>query len=101
MSAAQKIDIPIEKVSALCERYHVKELALFGSAVTGRLKRGSDIDFLVEFKPEARIGFVALSKMQRELTVLMRRKVDLVSKGGLKPILRKEIISTMSVLYAA
>jgi predicted nucleotidyltransferase len=98
---AQKIDLPTKEITALCKRYNVRELALFGSAVKNKLRSGSDIDLLVEFEPDAQVGFITLSRMQRELSGLMHRKVDLVSKGGLKPRLRQEILSAAKVLYAA
>jgi uncharacterized protein len=95
------INLPMEDITALCKRYHVRELALFGSAAKGNLKKGSDIDLLVDFEPEAQVGFITLSRMQRELSNLIHRKVDLVPKGGLKPILRHDVLSTIKVLYAA
>jgi predicted nucleotidyltransferase len=98
---AQKIDLPTKEITALCKRYNVRELALFGSAVKNQLRSGSDIDLLVEFEPDAQVGLIALSRMQRELSGLMHRKVDLVPKGGLKPRLRQEILSAAKVLYAA
>ena len=98
---AQKIDLPTKEITALCKRYNVRELALFGSDVKNQLRSGSDIDLLVEFEPDAQVGFITLSRMQRELSGLMHRKVDLVPKGGLKPRLRQEILSAAKVLYAA
>ncbi|MCX5856295.1 MAG: nucleotidyltransferase family protein [Deltaproteobacteria bacterium] len=98
---AQKIDLPIKEITALCKRYNVRELAVFGSAVKNKLRSDSDIDLLVEFEPDAQVGFITLFRMQRELSGLMHRKVDLVPKGGLKPILRHEILSAAKVLYAA
>jgi Predicted nucleotidyltransferases len=98
---AQKIDLPIKEITALCKRYNVRELAVFGSAVKNKLRSDSDIDLLVEFEPDAQVGFITLFRMQRELSGLMHRKVDLVPKGGLKPILRQEILSAAKVLYAA
>jgi len=96
-----QIDLPTKEITALCKRYNVRELALFGSAVKNKLRSGSDIDLLVEFEPDAQVGFITLSRMQRELSGLMNRKVDLVPKGGLKPRLRQEILSAAKVLYAA
>lgn len=95
------INLPMEDIKAFCKHYHVRELALFGSAAKGKLKKDSDIDLLVEFEPDAQVGFIILSRMQRELSDLIHRKVDLVPKGGLKPILRQDVLSTMKVLYAA
>ena len=61
----------------------------------------SDVDFLVEFEPDAQIGFLALGRMQRELEALVGRPVDLVPRGGLKPRIRDAVLSTTEVVYAA
>jgi predicted nucleotidyltransferase len=90
-----------EPVRVLCEEYHVRELALFGSARTERFRPDSDIDLLVEFEPNARIGFLALAALQRKLSALLRRRVDLVPKDGLKPIIRDEVLSSAEIVYAA
>lgn len=98
---SQDIDIPIESINVLCRRYQVRELALFGSALGGSFGPDSDLDFLVEFQPEAQVGFMKLAKMQREFSAVLNRKVDLVPKGGLKPKIRQAIISSAEVLYAS
>ena len=83
-----------------CQRYRVRELSIFGSALREDFRADSDIDLLVEFEPEAQIGFVTLSRMQRELSAILNRPVDLVPKGGLKPKIRESVISSAKVLYA-
>ena len=98
---SQDIDLPIESINVLCRRYQVQELALFGSALGDRFEPDSDLDFLVEFQPEAQVGFMKLAKMQREFSAVLNRKVDLVPKGGLKPKIRQAIISSAEVLYAS
>lgn len=90
----------LKAIKDLCERYRVKELSIFGSALGEDFKTDSDIDLLVEFEPEAQIGFVTLSRMQRELSAILNRPVDLVPKGGLKPKIREIVISSAKVLYA-
>ncbi|MSP14282.1 MAG: nucleotidyltransferase [Chloroflexi bacterium] len=97
----QELNLPIDAVRALCRRYQVQELALFGSALSGKFRPESDIDMLVEFQPEAEVGFITLSRMQRELAELLQRPVDLVPKGGLKPRVRQAILDSRQVLYAA
>ena len=47
------------------------------------------------------VGFLTLSRMQRELATIFQRPVDLVSKAGLKPIVRQEVLSNVQVLYAS
>lgn len=98
---AQKIEMPEKQIADLCSRYQVRELSVFGSFVSGDLRPDSDIDLLVEFAPEAEVGFLTLSRMGRELSELLHRPVDLVPKGGLKPRIRKEILESRKVLYAA
>lgn len=95
------LKIDIERIKALCQHYKVRELALFGSAVTGDFNPVSDIDVLIEFEPGVQIGFVTLSKMQRELSGILERRVDLVPKAGLKPKIRESVLSSAEVLYAA
>jgi predicted nucleotidyltransferase len=95
------IDLPLEALAALCQRYSVHELAVFGSTRRGDFGPRSDIDLLVEFEPDALIGFMALSRMQRELTALLGRRVDLVPKAGLKALIRQHVLDEVEVLYAA
>ena len=96
-----QIDIPFDMLREICLRYEVGELALFGSVLSKDFRNDSDVDVLVEFKPDAQIGFLALLRMQRELAAIFRHPVDLVPKAGLKPKIRQEVLSTMKVLYAS
>lgn len=95
------LDFPIEEIKVLCQRYRVRELALFGSALRDDFDASSDVDLLVEFEPEAQVGFMTLARMQRELSAILQRQVDLVPKGGLKPRIRQAVLSGAEVLYAA
>ena len=61
----------------------------------------SDVDLLVSFEPTARVTFLTLAKMQRELEALLGLPVDLIPKDGLKPTIRKQVLETARVLYAA
>ncbi len=64
------LTIPQDELARYCRTNGINSLAMFGSQVTGQSGRDSDVDLLVEFDPEARIGFLALARMQRELTSL-------------------------------
>src|SRR5262245_3757600 len=64
------------------QRHQVQGVALFGSALTRGFQEHSDVDLLVAFRPGARIGFLTLARMRRELEEMLGRKVDLVPKGG-------------------
>src|SRR5207249_4317242 len=78
------IDIPFNMLKDICQRYAVSELAVFGSILRRDFRDDSDVDLLVEFKPDAEIGFLTLARMQRELAAIFQRSVDLVPKAGLK-----------------
>ncbi len=67
----------------------------------GELRPDSDFDILVTFAPEARIGFMTLSRMARELSELLGRPVDLVPKDGLKPAIRAAVLAEAEALFAA
>ena len=95
------LKIPVEPLADFCRRNQVQELALFGSAASGVIGPESDIDLLVTFLPEARVGFLTLARMQHELEELLGRKVDLVPKGGLKPVIRDSVLASARVIYVS
>jgi uncharacterized protein len=96
-----KIEIPQGELREFCRRYRIKQLALFGSVLSDTFRAKSDVDVLVSFQPEARIGFITFSRMQRELSALFNRPVDLVPMDGLKPVLRDSVLADMEEVYAA
>lgn len=96
-----KITIPKPALAAFCRENGIRRLSVFGSALREDFGPGSDIDLLVEFESGAQIGFMKLARMQRELAVIIHRKVDLVPQEGLKSIIRTEALSGAEVIYAA
>jgi predicted nucleotidyltransferase len=94
------IELPYPQLAAFCRRNAVRELALFGSALGAEFGAGSDIDLLVEFAPDSRIGFLDLARMQRELAHIFGRAIDLVPKDGLKPAIRGSVLANTRVIYA-
>jgi predicted nucleotidyltransferase len=84
-----------------CAPASVKELSLFGSAVRGETHPESDIDIIVEFEPGARIGLIKFESFVEELELLVGRRVDLVTKRGLKPWVRPQVLKDARVIYAA
>ena len=80
----------------LQQKYHVKKIGIFGSVSRGTQRRGSDIDILVEFSQP--IGFFSFLDLETHLGRLLKKRVDLVTKQSLKPLLRKPILN--DVVYA-
>jgi predicted nucleotidyltransferase len=99
MLVQDRISIPDEALAELCRRYYVRELALFGSVLRDDFRDDSDIDVLVEFEPDAPIGFIALQRLRRELAELFGRPVDLVSKNGLNRHFRVPILASAQVVF--
>jgi len=73
-------------------RYRISEIGIFGSFVRGEQKKRSDVDILVEFDDRNIPGPLNLSEMERYLQRLLRKKVDLVIKSGIRPELKKGIL---------
>ncbi len=70
--------------------YYVEKIGIFGSVSSGKAKEKSDIDILVEFsKP---VGFFHFIRLENYLSDLLGRKVDLVTKNALKPLIKKEVL---------
>jgi predicted nucleotidyltransferase len=89
------------KLADLCRHYDVRELSLFGSAARGEMQPGSDIDVMVEFDSGVRIGLLKFESLSEELEVLVGRKIDLVTKRGLKAWIRPQVPKEARVVYAA
>ncbi len=82
----------------LKEKYGFKEIGIFGSFVRGEADEESDLDILVEFKPDAKISLLDFVKLEDYLSDLLRVKVDLVEKEALKPRIGKQILSEVMYL---
>lgn len=87
-----KIAIILKENRTLFKDYHVKALYLFGSVVRGEDSPGSDVDILVEFQPDAHVGLFGLARLQRRLTEILARPVDLTTPDALHKALRDRII---------
>jgi len=81
-----------EHKEELKEKYGIKEIGVFGSYVRGEHKGKSDLDILVEFEEDAKIGLLKFVNMENYLTELIGVKVDLVEKSTLKPRIGKHIL---------
>ena len=93
--------IDATKLADLCRHYGVQELSLFGSAVRGEMRPDSDIDILVEFDPGVRVGILKFESLSEELETLVGRRIDLVTKRGLKAWIRPLVLKEARVVYAA
>ena len=93
--------LPEAAIAEICRRCGVRELSLFGSAARGDMRPDSDVDFLVDFLPDARPVLLGVSAMMREFSTLLGRRVDLAVKPALKPIIRVNVLAEARLIYAA
>jgi len=94
-----QIEVPMQELSALCQRRHIRRLALFGSVLRKDFRPESDVDVLVEFEPGRTPGFAFVS-IQEELSALLgNRKVDLVSPKFLNRRIRDQVLRDAELVY--
>ena len=95
----------LDEIRALCVKYHVKRLAVFGSAAKGTFDPArSDVDFVVEFQPDVRgaDGWDAYWNLRDGLQDCLQRNVDLVSWTAVKnPYFREILELTQKQIYDA
>jgi hypothetical protein len=91
--------MPREAIAAFCVRNHIRKLSLFGSILTERFGEKSDIDMLVEFVPGLGPGLLGIARMERELSEMLGRKVDLRTARDLSRYFRSEVVASAILQY--
>ena len=91
-------------IAAFCQRWHIVELALFGSILRDDFDLDrSDVDALATFDPTAYRGLREAMQMQDELEALCARKVDIISRSSIERsknwITKQEILDSAQVIY--
>ncbi|GDX57300.1 hypothetical protein LBMAG30_14630 [Comamonadaceae bacterium] len=90
-------------ISAICKRYHIHRLEVFGSAARGDdfNPASSDADFLVEFALDAQPDLAAFFGAKTDLEKLLGRGVDLVEPGAVRnPYVLASINRNREAVYA-
>jgi len=92
-----------DELVALCRRFHVRRLEVFGSAAVGQIRESSDLDFLVEFDDQAGPNrFDHYFALSESLKALFDRPIDLIEPGGLRnPYFIRRVNETRRCIYAA
>ena len=74
---------------------------MFGSVLRDDFRPDSDVDVLVEFEAGVVVGLIRLAGMEKELSDLLGRKVDLRTPAELSRYFRDEVVRTAMVCYVA
>ncbi len=96
-----QMQIPQDRIADFCRRHGIRKLALFGSVLRKDFRPDSDVDILVEFEPAERVGLLGLARMERELSSILGRQVDLNTACFLSPNFRGEVLRESEVQYGA
>ncbi|MHB8767377.1 MAG: nucleotidyltransferase family protein [Deferrisomatales bacterium] len=95
-----RIPVDDERLSAFCREHHIRRLSFFGSVLRDDFGPESDVDVLVEFETGKTpgLGFFA---MERELSELLGRTVDLNTPRFLSPHFRDRVLDEAETRYVA
>jgi predicted nucleotidyltransferase len=94
------LEVDLERIAEICQRYGVARLEVFGSVSRGEERPDSDVDVLYELAPDARLGW-EIEDLTDELSEVLGRPVDLVSRRALHERLREAVLAEARLLYAA
>jgi uncharacterized protein len=101
----ERLGITLAQLDKFCQKWQIQELSLFGSILREDFQADSDIDFLVTYQPTAKRGLLEKIKMKEDLSSLVRREVDLVSKKAIERssnwLRRSNILNSAEVIYVA
>ena len=100
-----QVSVPKSRLASFCRANGIKRLDIFGSALRADFGPESDIDLLVEFEPDRKLGLLELARIEQEFADLFGRKVDLVERLAVERsrnyIRRAAILESAETIYAA
>ncbi len=91
------LDMNKEKLFETCRKNDIEFIGIFGSFARGDFAEDSDIDLVVRFSK--RKSLLDLVRIERELSEVWGRKVDLLTEGAISPYLRERIKRELKTIY--
>ncbi len=88
-----------ERLRAVCVRYGIAKLEIFGSVARGAEDDDSDIDLLYTLEAGAHLGW-EIEDLSDELSEVFGRKVDLLARSALNARFRDEVLREAEQIYA-
>ena len=88
-----------DEIKDYCKANKIKKLSLFGSYLKNTSREGSDVDLLVEFDENANYGLLDVARMERELSDMIGKKVDLRTPNELSRYFRDMVVREAKVKY--
>lgn len=95
------VDKNIDKIKKLCDKHKVSSLFIFGSILSNRFKKESDIDFVVDFKGVDQYSYADnYFDLKTSLENLLNRRIDLLEEKAISnPYLKQSIDSSKKMIY--
>ncbi len=88
------------KIESFCRKHHIVYLALFGSVLTSKFTKESDVDILVRFEKKHIPHLFGIVGMELELSNIIGRTVDLKTPNDLSPYFRHDVLTKAKVIYS-
>lgn len=96
----ETLDVDRVRLDALCRRFGIARLDVFGSVARGEDGPGSDVDLLYELAQGRALGW-EIEDLSQDLAGLFGRPVDLVSRKALHPLIRDQVLADAEPFYVA
>jgi len=95
------VDKNMDKIKALCDKHKVAKLFVFGSILTDKFNKSSDIDFLVDFSEVELYDYADnYFDLKYSLEKILKRQIDLLEDKAIKnPYFRQSIDSSKRMIY--
>ena len=94
------LDVDRARLDALCRRFGIARLDVFGSVARGEDGPESDVDLLYELARGRSLGW-EIEDLSQDLANLFGRPVDLVSRKALHPLIRDQVLADAEPFYVA
>lgn len=94
-----RIKVNQDQIAEFCRRHHIRKLSFFGSVLREDFGPESDVDVLVEFDPDHVPGILGMARLERELSTLLARKVDLRTPEDLSRYFREAVLKDAQIYY--
>ncbi|HSD63825.1 MAG TPA: nucleotidyltransferase domain-containing protein [Ignavibacteriaceae bacterium] len=90
--------VPKEILENFCKSNHIAKLSFYGSWVSDP-ESSNDIDILIEFEESVKPGLLLMARLERELSEIFNKKVDLRTPEELSKFFRKQVINEARIEY--
>jgi hypothetical protein len=94
-----RINFKNEQIAEFCQKNHIRRFAFFGSVLRDDFRLDSDVDILIELDRSYPTGYMKMARMERELSGIIGRKVDLRTPEELSRYFRDDVLAKAEVQY--